>query len=229
MIYHRRIVGFVLALACVATAQAVRAAALQGPTQQQDAQKIVFAGAWQLNHELSTDTRQAMGRGGDGREGGEGRGGGMGGGRGGGMGGRRGGGMGGPPGEQRGGAGNSQDMQKMRELSQLVLESPEHLLVTGNTDRVTLTYPDGRVLHYVASGKSEKQTIEGVNLETKTTWSNADLVVETTMGGGMKATTTYSLNANTHQLVVTVKMEGGRSEQRAIQPARYVYDAESSR
>ncbi len=145
------------------------------------------------------------------------------------MGGPPGGGMGGPPGEGRGGAGNSQDMQKMRELSQLVLEPPEHLLVTGNTDRVTLTYPDGRVARYVATGKSEKQTIEGVNLETKTTWSDADLVVETTMGGGVKATTTYSLNANTRQLVVMVKIESGRSEQRPLQPARYVYDAENSR
>jgi hypothetical protein len=92
-----------------------------------------------------------------------------------------------------------------------------------------LTYPDGRVLHYLASGKSEKQTIEGVDVETQTTWNNADLVVETAIAGGMKATTSYSLKADTRQLIVTVKMEGGRSEQRSMPTAHYVYDVQDSR
>jgi hypothetical protein len=233
MIRHRRPARLPLMLACVATALVVRVAARPASAAQEGSQKIVFAGAWQLNHELSTDTRQAAERGGEGREG---RGGGMGGRPGGGMGGppggmggRGGGGMGAPTGEERGGPGNSRDTQKMRELSRLVLEPSEQLLVTGNTDRVTLTYPDGRVLHYLVSGKSEKQTIEGVDVETKTTWSNADLVIETTTGGGIKATTTYSLKADTRQLIVTVKMEGGHSEQLSMPTAHYVYDAQDSR
>jgi hypothetical protein len=224
--HHRRADRLILVLACAATALVVRVAAHPLSAAQEGSRKIVFAGAWQLNHGLSTDTRQVAERGGEGSEG---RGAGRAGRPGGGIGGRRGGGMGAPAGEERDGPGNSRDMQRIDELSHLVFEPSEQLLVTGNTDRVTLTYPDGRVLHYLASSRSEKQTIEGVDVETKTTWSNADLVIETTTGGGMKATTTYSLKTDTRQLIVTVKMESGRSEQRSMPTAHYVYDAQDSR
>jgi hypothetical protein len=226
MVQNRRAARLMLMLACAATALVVRVAAVPVPPAQEGSQKVVFAGAWQLNHELSTDTRQPAESAGEGSEGSAG---GRPGGPGAGMGGRRGGGMGAPPGEERGGSGNNRDMQKMRELSHLVLEPSEQLLVTGNAARVTLTYPDGRVLHYLASGTSEKQTIEGVDVETTATWDNADLVIETAMAGGMKATTTYSLKADTRQLIVTVKMDGGRSEQRSMPTAHYVYDAQGSR
>jgi hypothetical protein len=182
-----------------------------GPPQPATADAQSISGAWTLDLQ-SSDREPAIAPGGG--EPGEGE---RGGGRRAGMGGgRMGGGMRGE------GRGSREAMQQARETVQELVQPAERLTITQTPDQVTFTDSDGRIRHYAANGRKEKhQMLSGV-VETKTTWKDGQLVMESQPeGGGAKVVQTYSLDPKTRQLIVTTAMEGSG---RSMPPIRRVYD-----
>ncbi|HWF85361.1 MAG TPA: hypothetical protein VG222_10950 [Vicinamibacterales bacterium] len=177
----------------------------------QTADHTAINGAWTLNTDLS-DAPPAAGEGqngdrpnnGGGRSGG-GMGGGMGGGRhGGGMG--RGGGMGGGNGAS---SMSPEDAARRRDAIHDVMTAPAHLTVTQTDTMVLVTSQDGRTSRLAPDGSKVKD--DSTHMERKTKWDGAKLVSEINGLGPGKITETYAVDAEHHQLHVTVQTEGGHN------------------
>jgi hypothetical protein len=182
-------------------------------------------GAWTLNHEMG----DRMGGGAPGGEGGrrEGAGGGGGHHRGGfGMGG---GGMGGGMRPMGGMGGNTdqdrQEMERRRALMRELIAPSERLAIATDGDLVSFTDAEGHVRKYTANGKKEKHQFTNGTVQTKTKWDEDHLVIESSLDGGMKLTQTYGLTAETHQLIVQTKMEGGPMDDDRPPVTHYYDDA----
>ena len=201
-----------VAIMLTASLNLAAASAAQAPPQPA-ATSIV--GAWTLNKDLS-DPQGAPQRGG--------RGGGNGGRRGGGGfggGGRGGGGFGGGGYSGRGGArGNPDDMRRMREAMQEILEAPDRMTITQSESMVIITTGDGRTTRLSTDGKKVKDDSTGI--ERKTHWDKNQLVSEISNAGPAKITQTLAVNPETHQLTVT--MDFGNGDNRRP-PSHRVYDA----
>ena len=189
---------------------------LQTPAAPTAAASLV--GAWTLNKELSDAVPARGDRGGDdGRARGEGgRRGGYGGGGRGGFGGR---GMGRG---QRGGEApiNPEDSARMRDAMRDVMEPSDRLTVVQTESMVLITGADGRTTRLSPDGRKIKD--ENTGVERKTKWDGGKLVSEISGLGPGKMTQTFAVDSESHQLRVSVQMEGGRSRQpRTI---THVYD-----
>jgi hypothetical protein len=180
-----------------------------------------IVGAWTLDKDLSdagTPQRGDRGAGG-------GRGGGYGGRRGGGGfggGGGRGGFGGGGFGGGRGGGGargNPDDMRRMREAMQEILEVPDRMTITQTESTVIITTGDGRTTRLSTDGKKVKDDSTGI--ERKTRWDKNQLVSEISGAGGGKVTQTFSVSPDTHQLTVALDFGDNRRP-----PRHSVYDAQ---
>jgi hypothetical protein len=176
-----------------------------------------MVGAWTLNKDLS-DSGPARGDRGDddGRDREDaGRRGGYGGGRGG-FGGR---GMG------RGGMGsgapsNPESNARMRDAMRDVMNPSDRLTIVQTESMILVTGADGRTTRLSPDGKKIKD--ENTGVERKTKWDGGKLVSEIGGLGPAKMTQTFAVDPESHQLRVTVQMEGGRSRQpRTI---THVYD-----
>jgi hypothetical protein len=192
----------------------------------QAAEKPSIAGVWTLNKDLSDSGARDRGdntgddRGAGGRRGGYG-----GGGRGGfgGGGGRYGGGMG-RGGGMRGAGMNPEEMQRMRDAMRDLTNPSDHLTIAQTDSMIVLTGADGRTTRLSPDGKKIKDDNTGI--ERKTKWDGGKLVSEISGLGPGKATQTFAVDPEHHQLKITVQMEGrgGRSNQpRTITT---VYDAD---
>jgi hypothetical protein len=179
------------------------------------AQADSIQGAWTLNKDLSdqppsheggTGGDQGRGRGGYGRGGGYG-------------GGRRGGGGGGGA---RGG-GNSEEAARMREAMRDEMTPADHLTITQADSTIVITSQDGRTTRLSADGKKVKD--ESTNVERKTKWDGARLVSEINGLGRGKIVETYSVDAETHRLNITVETE--KSRNRPAMTVHRVYDADA--
>jgi len=185
----------------------VAASAAQAPPQPA-ATSIV--GAWTLNKDLS-DTQGTPQRGDRGDRGG----------RGGGYGGRRGGGgFGGGGRAGGGGRGNPEDMRRMREAMQEILEAPDRMTITQSESMVIITTGDGRTTRLSTDGKKIKDDSTGI--ERKTHWDKNQLVSEISNAGPAKITQTFAVNPESHQLTVTVDFGNGDKRR---PPVHRVYDA----
>ena len=181
-----------------------------------------IVGAWTLNKDL-TDAAQGTapergdraGRGGGGYGGRRGGGGGFGGG--GRRGGFGGGGFGGGGGAARG---NPDDMRRMREAMQEILEVPDKMTITQNESMVIITTGDGRTTRLSTDGKKVKDDSTGI--ERKTHWDKNQLVSEISNAGPNKITQTFAMNPESHQLTVT--LDFGKDSRRP--PSHRVYDAQ---
>jgi hypothetical protein len=202
---HLRVTPIAILFSCLTAFGLSRVASAQPPD------KDVLTGAWTLNKDLSdqptrreSDDDRGQGRqgsGGGGRRGG----GGMGrGGFGGGMGRGGGGGMG------RGGM-NPEDMARMREAMREIMDAPEHLTITETESMVVITSADGRTTRLAPTGKKIKD--DNTKVERKTKWDAGKLVSEISGAGPGKMTQTFAVDPQTHQLRITLQMEGGRSGQ----------------
>jgi hypothetical protein len=193
---------------------------------EETAVKASLAGQWQLNPQLSEDARAKMRDAMGNRQGGGGRGGGMGGrggggwgrgggGRGGGGWGRGGGGGGGEAGGMsRGGDRTGGDMRSF-------FEPADRLTITQ--DDAEIVIDDGANPALRLRPDAEATKAEGGASEIKARWSGGELIAETKLRNGAKLTTAYMLDAEKHQLDVTSRMEGGRLNQPLT--VRRVYDA----
>lgn len=179
-----------------------------------------IAGAWTLNKNLSDQPVDRGNR--DGGDRGQRGGGNFGGRRRGGFGG---GGFGGGGG--RGGYGGGQAMDpevqaRLRAAMRDITNPPDHLTIAETDSTIILTGPDGRTTRLSADGKKIKDDNTGI--ERKTKWDAGRLVSEISGPAGMKATETYALNADLHQLRLTTQIEGVRGGQ--ARTITHVYDAD---
>jgi hypothetical protein len=178
-----------------------------------------IVGAWTLNKDLSdaplgspsSDTSRSNGSGSNGNSGGYG-------GRGGGGGRRRGG----------GGSSGSQPTQdpeqaaRMRDALRDLTTPSDHLTITKTDSLVVIAAADGRTTRLSPDGKKIKD--DNTKIERKTKWDGEKLVSELNgLGGGGsgKATQTFSVDPETHQLKVALQMDAGKSQTRTI---THVYD-----
>jgi hypothetical protein len=177
-----------------------------------------IVGAWTLNKDLSdaplgsqsSDTSRSNGSGSNGNSGGYG-------GRGGGGGRRRGG----------GGYGNSQPTQdpeqaaRLRDAVRDLTTPSDHLTITKTDTIVVIAAADGRTTRLSPDGKKIKD--DNTKIERKTKWDGEKLVSELNgLGGGSgKATQTFSVDPETHQLKVALQMDAGKSQTRTF---THVYD-----
>jgi hypothetical protein len=184
-----------------------------------------IVGAWTLNKDLSdaqgtTPQRgDRSGRGGTGGSGGRrGGGGGFGGGgrRGGGGFGGGGGGFGGGGGA--GARGNPDDMRRMRDAMQEIMEAPDRMTITQSESMVIITTGDGRTTRLSTDNKKVKDDSTGI--ERKTRWDKDQLVSEISNAGPNKITQSFAVNPDSHQLTVT--LDFGKDSRR--QPSHRVYD-----
>ncbi len=183
------------------------------------ADKPSIAGAWTLNKDLSDkpvdrgnqgSSRNRGGYGGGGRRRGGGFGGGFGGGRGGGYG------QGG--GQQM----DPETMQRVREAMRDIVNPPEKITITQSESMILITDADGRTTRLSPDGKKIKDDNTGI--ERKSKWDTGKLVSEVSGPAGMKATQTYALNPELHQLRLTTQIEGGRGGQ--ARTISTVYDSD---
>ena len=177
-----------------------------------------IVGAWTLNKDLSDvqgTSSQTGDRGGRGGYGGRRGGGGFGGG--GRRGGFGGGGFGGGGGAR---GGNPDDLRRMRQAMQELMEVPDRMTITQSESMVIITTGDGRTTRLSADGKKVKDDSTGI--ERKTQWSKdkTQLVSEISNAGPNKITQTFAVNPDSHQLTVT--FDFGKDSRRP--PNHRVYD-----
>jgi hypothetical protein len=147
-------------------------------------------------------------------------------GRGGGYGGR--GGFGGRGGMGRGGGANTPQMNqeeaaRQRDAMRDVMSPPDHLVITQTESMVVLTAPDGRTTRLSPDGKKVKD--DNTKVERKTKWDGGKLVSEINGLGPSKMTQTFAIDPDSHQLRITVQVEGnGRMQARSF---THVYDLDA--
>jgi hypothetical protein len=184
-----------------------------------------IVGAWTLNKDLSDtpysrndqngDGSRSSGSNGSGSNGGSG-------GRGGGGsrhgGGRGGGGYGGGNGAQQT---DPEQAARMRDALRDLTTPSDHLTITKTDTLVVIAAADGRTTRLSPDGKKIKD--DNTKIERKTKWDGEKLVSEINglAGGSNKATQTFSVDPETHQLKVAVLFDGGKGEPRTI---THVYD-----
>jgi len=114
----------------------------------------------------------------------------------------RGGGMGRGPGM------NPEDMARMRDAMRDLTDPSDHLTIVETDSMIVITASDGRTTRLSPDGKKIKGDNTGI--ERKTKWDGGKLVTEISgLGPAGKATQTLAADPETHQLRITVQMEGG--------------------
>jgi hypothetical protein len=191
---------------------------LSAESRAQTATNPALIGAWTLNADLSDKPADRGERGDNGR-----------GGRGGGEFGRRGGGGFGRGGFGGGGRGGDrgrfdpQQATRMRDAIRDLTNAADHLTIVDTESMIIITAPDGRTMRLSPDGKKIKD--ESTNVERRTKWDGGKLVSEISGLGSGKITQTFAANADTHQLRITVQMEGGRGGQ--ARTITHVYEADA--
>ena len=213
------VVRGVMSVGMIVTLVTLIGAWLSVESRAQTADKPSIAGAWTLNADQSDrpsdrDGDRRAGRRDDG--GGYGRRGGGRGGFGGGFGGGRG-------GYGRGTPENVEDMTRRRDAMRDIINPPNHLVITETESMIVMTGPDGRTTRLSPDGKKIKD--ESTGIERRTKWETGKLVSEISGAAGMKLTETYAIAPETHQLRVSVQIEGGRDGQ--ARTVTHVYDADA--
>jgi hypothetical protein len=217
MILVETVVAVVLA---VGASLSVSAAG-QTPTAQTPSTPSI-EGGWTLNKgqsdQPSTGSDSQSDRGSRNRQGGGGGGGGFGGG------GRR---MGrGGGGGGRGGNApqmNPEDAARQRDAMRDVTNPPDHYVITQTDSMIVLTAPDGRTMRLSTDGKKVKD--DNTKVERKTKWDGGKLVSEINGLGPSKMTQTFAVDPESHQLRITVQVEGnGRMQARSF---THVYDLDT--
>jgi hypothetical protein len=187
------------------------------------ADKPSIAGAWTMNTEASDvlpprGDKESGDRGsGEGRRGNGGGGYGGHGGFGGGMG--RGGGMGG---ERQ----NPDEIARMRAALRDLTDPSDRLTITQTDSMIVITGADGRTTRLSPDGRKIKD--ENTGVERKTKWDGARLVSEISGLGAGKATQTFTVDPESHQLRITVQIDGraGRNGNAPPRTIAHVYDVE---
>lgn len=145
-----------------------------------------------------------------------------GGGYGGGYGGGSGGGGSNPPAQ-----GNQEDRDKVQQLTGEVKNPSASLTISQSADSLAITDALGRTRFFQTTGVTDKHQLDAGVVQSTSKWNGPQLVTTYDLGGGRKLIYTYSLVATTKQLLVQVKLDGGRSEPAGggtAMPIKQVYD-----
>ena len=183
--------------------------------------KPSLAGAWTLNKDLSDQPTDRGNRNGNSGQRGRDSGGGYGGG-----GRRRGGFGGGGFGGGYGGGRQQMDpeaMARMRDAVRDLTDPPDRLTITQTDSMIVITGQDGRTTRLSPDGKKIKDDNTGI--ERKTKWDAGKLVTEIGGIGQLKATETFAMNPELHQLRITAQIEGDRGGQ--ARTITHVYDSDA--
>jgi hypothetical protein len=202
----------VMSVGMIVTLVALIGAWLSVESRAQTADKPSIAGGWTLNADQSDrpSDREADRDGRGTRGGGYGR-------RGGGRGGFGGGRGGYGPGMRE----SAEETMRRREALRDIMNPPDHLVITETDSMIVMTGPDGRTTRLSPDGKKVKD--ENTGIERRTKWDAGKLVSEISGVNGMKLTETFAVAPETHQLRVSVQIEGGRGQARTV---THVYDAD---
>jgi hypothetical protein len=178
--------------------------------------KASIVGAWTLNKDLSDQPPSSSSDSGSNRSGsGSGSSGGYGG-----RGSRRGGGMG------RGGGGGAtadpEQAARLRDAMRDLVTPSDHLTITKTDTLVVIAAADGRTTRLSPDGKKVKD--DNTKIERKTKWDGEKLVSEINGLGSGKATQTWSVDPEAHQLRIAIVLDGGRSGPRTVTQV-YDFDA----
>jgi hypothetical protein len=168
---------------------------------------VDLGGRWELNVQASDpiqwDSDEGTGEGG-GRYGGRGGAGFGGGGRGGyGRGGYGGGGAG-------EGQRSNRESAASREELRRIMEAQRVLTIVSRDGSVTVTDDAERVVSLKPDGAKVKEELAGEKVERTTKWDGRSLVTQLKLGSGVRVTQTYAKVNEGLQLVLAVKIEGGR-------------------
>jgi hypothetical protein len=120
-------------------------------------------------------------------------------------------------------------MARMRDAINSIMDAPAHLTITQTDAMVVITDGDGRTTRLAPNGEKIKE--ENTGITRKTSWQGDDLVSRITGIGQGTITQTYSVDAEHHQLRVTLQLERGRGGQQPPQQAatsvmHRIYDAD---
>jgi hypothetical protein len=115
---------------------------------------------------------------------------------------------------------NPEDAARQRDAMRDVMNPPDHYVITQTESMIVLTAPDGRTTRLSTDGKKIKD--DNTKVERKTKWDGGRLVSEINGLGPSKMTQTFAVDPESHQLRITVQVEGnGRSQARSF---THVYD-----
>ena len=120
-------------------------------------------------------------------------------------------------------AANPDDVARQRDAMRDVTNPPDHYVITQTDSMIVLTAPDGRTTRLSPDGKKVKD--DNTKVERKTKWDGGKLVSEINGLGPSKMTQTFAVDPESHQLRITVQVEGnGRAEARSF---THVYDLDA--
>jgi hypothetical protein len=106
---------------------------------------------------------------------------------------------------------NPEDSARMRDAMRDVMNPSDRLTIVQTESMVLITGADGRTTRLSPDGKKIKD--ENTGVERRTRWDTGKLVSEISGLGPGKMTQTFAVDPESHQLRVSVQMEGGRSRQ----------------
>jgi hypothetical protein len=120
---------------------------------------------------------------------------------------------------------NPEDAARQRDAMRDVMNPPDHYVITQTDSMIVLTAPDGRTTRLSTDGKKVKD--DNTKVERKTKWDGGKLVSEINGLGPSKMTQTFAVDPESHQLRITVQVEGnGRSQARSF---THVYDPDTQK
>jgi hypothetical protein len=121
-----------------------------------------------------------------------------------------------------------EEMARMRDAMRDLTDPSDRLTITQTDSMIVITGADGRTTRLSPDGKKIKDDNTGI--ERKTKWDSGKLVSEINGLGPGKATQTFSVDPETHQLRVIVQMERrGRDGNNQPRTILHVYDADAAK
>lgn len=101
------------------------------------------------------------------------------------------------------------DQETQRHAARIVRTRVERWVVLVNADTVALSPDGGDPYSLVVNGKkSTRRWMDGVLVELKASWKDAELRIERTFENELKITDTFSLERDSGRLIVTTKASG---------------------
>jgi hypothetical protein len=114
-------------------------------------------------------------------------------------------------------------MQQRVALMQEIVEPATHLVITQAADAITFVDEQGHSRRFATTGKTEKHQLANGTIETKTRWDGASLRQEIDTGGAQPLERVFTVEPETHQLVIAA---GGGRAGRGGRQRQLVYDAD---
>jgi hypothetical protein len=103
-----------------------------------------------------------------------------------------------------------EEMERQRAVIEAVMRPPQRLILVKSETGLVLTDEEGVSVRIPLDGKKETGALNGVPFETTAKWDEGRLRLERKFKGGLKLVEQYSLPADSRQMTVTSKVEGGR-------------------